>query len=190
MPTYPRRLLAAILLFATLAAGLLACTPAAANTIHSPNITYLKMPVRATTVTFPYSASEAAGMWNQAHHDKVKIPSTRATQLAAYDNIVVYQRIARYIFIVRLAAYLRAIAAAQPPHAANWDRVAACESGGVWTTNTGNGFFGGLQFTTQTWLGAGGGRFADRADHASRYQQIVIADPLALSNWPVCGARW
>lgn len=70
-----------------------------------------------------------------------------------------------------------------------WDRIAACESGGNWSINTGNGYYGGLQFTIQTWLGAGGGKYAPRADLATREQQIAIASKLALSNWPVCGSR-
>src|SRR5262245_42776757 len=71
-----------------------------------------------------------------------------------------------------------------------WDRVAQCESGGDWHINTGNGFYGGLQFTYGTWLAAGGGRFAPRADLASREQQIAVASTLALSNWPVCGSMY
>ena len=67
-----------------------------------------------------------------------------------------------------------------------WDNVAECESGGDWSTNTGNGFYGGLQFTIGTWLSAGGGRYASRADLATREQQIAIASTLALSNWPYC----
>lgn len=71
----------------------------------------------------------------------------------------------------------------------NWDAIAQCESGGNWHINTGNGYYGGLQFTTQTWLGAGGGKYAPRADLASRSEQIAIASKLSLSNWPVCGSR-
>jgi LysM repeat protein len=68
-----------------------------------------------------------------------------------------------------------------------WDRIAACESGGNWAINTGNGYYGGLQFTQQTWAGAGGLQYAPRADLATRDQQIAIASKLSLSNWPVCG---
>jgi LysM repeat protein len=68
-----------------------------------------------------------------------------------------------------------------------WDRIAACESGGNWAINTGNGYYGGLQFTLQTWAGAGGLAYAPRADLATRDQQIAIASKLSLSNWPVCG---
>ena len=57
-----------------------------------------------------------------------------------------------------------------------WDRVAGCESGHNWSINTGNGFYGGLQFTISTWLSYGGGEFASRADLASRGEQITIAN--------------
>jgi uncharacterized protein YabE (DUF348 family) len=74
----------------------------------------------------------------------------------------------------------------------NWDAVANCESGGNWHINTGNGFYGGLQFTTSTWLSYGGGAYAPRADLATREQQIAIATKVynarGSSPWPVCGA--
>jgi LysM repeat protein len=71
----------------------------------------------------------------------------------------------------------------------SWDRIAQCEASGNWAANTGNGYYGGLQFTQATWAGAGGLQYAPRADLATREQQIAIASKLALSNWPVCGAR-
>jgi LysM repeat protein len=71
----------------------------------------------------------------------------------------------------------------------SWDHIAACESGGNWAINTGNGYYGGLQFTQATWAGAGGLQYAPRADLATRDQQIAVASKLALSNWPVCGSR-
>jgi uncharacterized protein YabE (DUF348 family) len=75
----------------------------------------------------------------------------------------------------------------------NWDAVAACESGGNWHINTGNGFYGGLQFDSGTWLANGGGAYAQRADLASREQQIAVANRLyaarGSSPWPVCGAN-
>jgi hypothetical protein len=73
----------------------------------------------------------------------------------------------------------------------NWDAVAQCESGGNWHINSGNGFYGGLQFDYSTWLANGGGQYAERADLASREQQIAIANKLyaarGSSPWPVCG---
>jgi hypothetical protein len=82
-----------------------------------------------------------------------------------------------------------------PPNTSglNWDAVAQCESGGNWHINTGNGFYGGLQFDYGTWLSNGGGAYAPRADLASREQQIAVANRLyaarGSSPWPVCGAR-
>jgi uncharacterized protein YabE (DUF348 family) len=73
----------------------------------------------------------------------------------------------------------------------NWDALANCESGGNWHINTGNGFYGGVQFDSGTWLANGGGAYAPRADLASREQQIAIAtkvyDARGSSPWPVCG---
>jgi uncharacterized protein YabE (DUF348 family) len=57
-----------------------------------------------------------------------------------------------------------------------WDRIAACESGGNWSINTGNGYYGGLQFASGTWLANGGAKYAARADLASRTQQIAVAN--------------
>lgn len=75
----------------------------------------------------------------------------------------------------------------------NWDAVAQCESGGNWAINTGNGFYGGLQFTEQTWLGYGGGSYAQYANQASRTEQIAIAEKVlagqGIGAWPVCGPR-
>jgi uncharacterized protein YabE (DUF348 family) len=61
-------------------------------------------------------------------------------------------------------------------NAAMWDRIAQCESGGNWHINTGNGYYGGLQFATSSWLANGGGDFASRADLASRAEQITVAN--------------
>ena len=61
-------------------------------------------------------------------------------------------------------------------NSAMWDRIAQCESGGNWHINTGNGYYGGLQFATASWLANGGDDFASRADLASRAEQITIAN--------------
>jgi resuscitation-promoting factor RpfA len=74
-----------------------------------------------------------------------------------------------------------------------WERLASCESGGNWHINTGNGYFGGVQFSDGTWDGNGGDRFAPRADLATKSEQIVIAekvlDARGWSPWPACSAR-
>ncbi|WLQ04982.1 LysM peptidoglycan-binding domain-containing protein [Arthrobacter oryzae] len=71
-----------------------------------------------------------------------------------------------------------------------WDALAQCESGGNWSTNTGNGFSGGLQFTDSTWAAYGGtGSAAD----ATREQQIAVAENVQASQgwgaWPACAAE-
>jgi hypothetical protein len=75
----------------------------------------------------------------------------------------------------------------------NWSAIAACESGGNWSASTGNGFYGGLQFTQQTWMANGGGQYASSADQATPAQQIAVAQRVLASQgigaWPVCGAN-
>src|SRR5690349_7931265 len=72
-----------------------------------------------------------------------------------------------------------------------WDKVAQCESGGRWHIDTGNGYYGGLQFSYSTWRGHGGSTYASRADRASRAEQIAVARRVLASQgagaWPVCG---
>ena len=72
-------------------------------------------------------------------------------------------------------------------NSAMWDRIAECESGGNWSINTGNGYYGGLQFATASWLANGGDDFAPRADLASRAEQITVANryyaKAGLSPW-------
>ncbi len=79
---------------------------------------------------------------------------------------------------------------AQAATGSAWDKLAECESGGNWQINTGNGFYGGLQFTSGTWKAFGGGTYASRADLATREQQIVIATKVLAGQgwgaWPSC----
>ena len=88
---------------------------------------------------------------------------------------------------------LSATAANAATPTSTWDALAQCESGGNWSINTGNGFYGGLQFTRSTWSGFGGGRYASRADHASRSEQILIAervlDAQGWGAWPACSRK-
>lgn len=83
--------------------------------------------------------------------------------------------------------------AAPAQAAVNWDAVAQCESGGNWKINTGNGYYGGLQFSQGTWAGYGGKKYAARADLASRGEQIAIAEKVldgqGIGAWPTCGKK-
>jgi resuscitation-promoting factor RpfA len=83
-----------------------------------------------------------------------------------------------------------AVAEAAPADV-NWDAIAHCESSGNWSINTGNGYYGGLQFSRSTWRAYGGSRFAATADQATKAEQIQIAervlDGQGLGAWPTCG---
>ncbi|MEV1081066.1 transglycosylase family protein [Streptomyces sp. NPDC050211] len=72
-----------------------------------------------------------------------------------------------------------------------WDKVAECESGGAWSANSGNGFFGGLQLPQEDWERYGGLDYAPSADQASRSQQIAVAEKILADQgagaWPACG---
>ena len=74
-----------------------------------------------------------------------------------------------------------------------WDKVAACESGGDWSINTGNGYYGGLQFSASTWAAFGGTDYASQANQASKSEQIAVAQRTLATQgpgaWPVCGAQ-
>lgn len=74
-----------------------------------------------------------------------------------------------------------------------WDDLAQCESSGDWHINTGNSFYGGLQFWQPTWEAFGGLKYAARADLATRAQQIAIAEAVLREQgwgaWPVCSKR-
>jgi hypothetical protein len=76
---------------------------------------------------------------------------------------------------------------------ATWDRLAQCESTGNWSINTGNGYYGGLQFSASTWAAFGGTAYAPRADLASREQQIATAEKTLARQgwgaWPACSAK-
>ncbi|MFI7016189.1 transglycosylase family protein [Streptomyces sp. NPDC050164] len=90
-----------------------------------------------------------------------------------------------------VAAPLMAAGNASAATASEWDTVAQCESGGNWSINTGNGYYGGLQFSASTWSGYGGTKYASTADQATKAQQIEIAEKVLASQgkgaWPVCG---
>lgn len=74
-----------------------------------------------------------------------------------------------------------------------WDSIAQCESGGDWSINTGNGYFGGLQFDPGTWAAHGGTQYAPDASQATREQQIAVAEKIQASQgwgaWPACTSK-
>ena len=92
-----------------------------------------------------------------------------------------------------LVAPFLGTAPASAADGATWDALAQCESGGDCSINTGNGYYGGLQFSQSTWEGFGGGSYASRADLATREEQIATAEKtLAVQGWgawPACSAK-
>ncbi|MFJ1751972.1 transglycosylase family protein [Kitasatospora sp. NPDC088134] len=95
-----------------------------------------------------------------------------------------------------LAAPVAGLVTANTASAADvstWDKVAQCESTGNWSINTGNGFYGGLQFTSSTWAAFGGTAYAPQANQASKAQQIAVAEKVLASQgpgaWPVCSVQ-
>ena len=100
---------------------------------------------------------------------------------------------ARAVSSAPAAASTGTWSAPAPSGGVNWSAIAACESGGNWSISTGNGFYGGLQFTEGTWLANGGGQYAPSANLATPAEQIAVAERALASQgigaWPVCGAN-
>jgi Transglycosylase-like domain len=100
---------------------------------------------------------------------------------------------------VTMEATLVVIPTAAPPRVVTydgntvWDALAKCESSGNWAINTGNGYYGGLQFSLGTWNGYGGAAFAEYPHEATRQEQIIVAERLRAARgyapWPACRAK-
>ncbi|MEU9208938.1 transglycosylase family protein [Streptomyces sp. NPDC048415] len=92
---------------------------------------------------------------------------------------------------VAIAAPLMAAGNASAATSSEWDAVAQCESGGNWSINTGNGYYGGLQFSSSTWAAYGGTAYASTANQASKSEQITIGEKVLAAQgkgaWPTCG---
>jgi LysM repeat protein len=105
------------------------------------------------------------------------------------------RKVARFVIAGAVVGTPIAMATANADAATGgvWDQVAQCESSGNWASNTGNSFYGGLQFTHSTWMAYGGGAYAPDAHQASRDQQIQIAQRVLAGQganaWPVCSKK-
>lgn len=90
-----------------------------------------------------------------------------------------------------IAVPMMTASSASAAPATAWTKVAMCESTGNWHINSGNGFYGGLQFTNSTWAAYGGTKYAARADLATSGQQMAVAEKVLASQgkgaWPICG---
>lgn len=92
--------------------------------------------------------------------------------------------------VVAVGAPLALVGTAEAASPSIWDRLARCESGGDWNANTGNGYYGGLQFSHRTWRAFGG---SGHADDANRTEQISVAervlDTQGWRAWPACSRK-
>jgi uncharacterized protein YabE (DUF348 family) len=154
------------------------------------------------TVAFPTIVRKDSSMYS----DETKVVSVgkagldRVTYKTRKANGEVKERrVVKRIELVKPVAQIELHGTKSRPAAPSvggssvWDALAQCESGGNWAINTGNGYYGGLQFLQSTWLSYGGGQYAQLPSDASREQQIAIATKLRDASggygpWPACAA--
>lgn len=165
-----------IALFCALAVGAILPTAASAHTVQPGP--------RLSRVLIPASDTHAK------HH---RLAVTRARQRAAKERReerVAEASQAREVAVQPQQPALPA--STSGPSVEEWEAVARCESTDHWNDNTGNGFYGGLQFTASTWDSFGGTAYAPRADEASPSEQMAVADKVLAAQgwgaWPVCQA--
>jgi LysM repeat protein len=131
---------------------------------------------------FPGQNIRVPGNSEQLTHRELPSNSVAAAQAAAAPQVTVAAPTPK--------TYSRAVAAPTVAGGSVWDSLAACESGGNWAINTGNGFYGGLQFTLSSWRAVGGSGYPN---DASREEQIARAETLRASQgwgaWPACSAK-
>ncbi|MBC7707980.1 transglycosylase family protein [Polaromonas sp.] len=148
-----------------------------ANTaIANPDLIFPGDAVRVPEPTETLAARELPVTAPVAVQEKVAADPTVDTQPAAA--------------VAPRATQRQAVAAPAVAGGSVWDKLAACESGGNWAINTGNGFYGGLQFTTSSWAAVGG---SGLPSNASREEQIARATTLQSMQgwgaWPACSAK-
>jgi uncharacterized protein YabE (DUF348 family) len=163
----------------------------------------VEMVRRTKTVSVGYPVQKRYTSAMYAGHTKVLTAGTPGKARVTYEVLYIdgkqaaHKQLARVV-LVQPKRQVEKVGTKQRPAVRvsssgglDWDAVANCESGGNWHINTGNGFYGGLQFDYGTWLSNGGGAYAQRADLATKSEQIAIAtkvyDARGSSPWPVCG---
>jgi|GEM_PF-2757119 len=136
------------------------------------------------------AATRAAGAGKAAEAGRTAVPDRRGTGSPEYGvpRSPAPHRFRRPAWAGGSANGSAGGSAGRPPQntgdVAGWHRLARCESGGRWHLASGNGYYGGLQFTRSTWLAAGGGRYAPRADLASPAEQITVAQRVLHTQGP------
>ena len=189
------RRVAVLIMLSAVGIGLLAPIAARSATAVSPRTVHLLAAADSSTVTAP--RGRLAGRELPADLSLVG----RFTLLAPESMVAArlskpsHPAIALEAQFVVIAAPPRVWvpAPARAPSGSVWDLLAKCESGGNWSINTGNGYYGGLQFGLGTWGNYGGLSYAPRPDLATREQQIAVAQRLQAARgwapWPACSLK-
>ena len=136
--------------------------------------------------SFPFTRLEVQRWYNHLYDPNIGV--ARAQRLADYMNGVVEVRLGQYL----LAVYLSRVQSAQHSDLVwRWQGVAECESGGNWATNTGNGYYGGVQFLLSTWRSVGGQGYPhENSPGEQAYRAEILKDRSGLGQWPVCGRNY
>ncbi len=174
-----RRLTAVAVIIAVTLVG--CSTPAAAQTAPpAPVITHVDRV--CAPVAFPYRPADVQVWWN-CNRDP-NIDRADAGRLAYWLNAVVLNRIAAYLAAVDAAR----VAQQHQDLVWRWSGVANCESGGNWYINTGNGYYGGVQFLLSTWRSVGGQGYPHQNSPGEQaYRAEILKNRSGLGQWPVCG---
>lgn len=129
--------------------------------------------------TWPYTRIEVQRWWNRLHNPN--IDRATAIRLAAYLNAAVLAQVQAYLAAVQQAQ-------AHTDLVYRWQGVANCESGGNWAINTGNGYYGGVQFLLSTWRSVGGSGYPHQNSPGEQaYRAEILKNRSGLGQWPVCG---
>ena len=178
-----RLIVAAVITLSTLAA----CTPAVADPAPSPTPS-IPPPSHqcAARADYRYTAIEVQRWWNCAHDPN--IDRQTAARLAAWLNAAVENQLRAYAFAAWIAAAQQAQADQRADLVWRWSGVAQCESGGNWAINTGNGYYGGVQFLLSTWRSVGGQGYPHQNSPGEQaYRAEILKNRSGLGQWPVCG---
>lgn len=133
-------------------------------------------------------ADTGAAVLREAAEKKLAEQAAEAARLAQIEQEAAWQQEqATSSSSQSSVSYVSSGSGASTAGNTSWDTVASCESGNNWATNTGNGYYGGLQFDQGTWEAYGGLQYAPRADLAAREQQIAVANNgMPRGSWPNC----
>lgn len=153
---------------------------AAAQTVTAPSTTN-QSGATCANIAYPYTPTATQRWWNCTHNPN--IDRATASIFAGYLNASVQQALGRYLFIV----WLNSLPTNQDL-VYRWSGVAQCESGGNWSINTGNGYYGGLQFLLSTWRSVGGQGYPHQNTPGEQaYRAEILKNRSGLGQWPVCG---